>query len=417
MTSKVGRFRIWSSLRVSREWQPWLAGIAIVAVAGAGAGWLADAGLGGYQPLRALVCVVGLVLALVRPRAVLDLGARNPALLAFAAWSFASILWTRSHSETFTTLAGLGGVLLFGVVLALMELRYDSYAVVLWALTCTSVASYLVIFLAPGVGTVTVDHPTEGTIVQPIGVFIWNSDLGFSAALGCVIALSMFIRKRPKRRWAFFILAAFHAGLVWISNAATAVLVLVAGLTVILLTAHRKTSLPALFVAVAGLVGGILSFGVQGLADRALGLLGRSTTLTGRVDLWESTLEQARDSVWLGKGAGVEPNFDGLSNAVHSHNGFVQIYFDRGLIGVALIVVVVIWALAICLIARRWLGLSVVVMVVVANAANNYLSYASFGLLLLVWHSYSARHGTQASRVGSGAAREDARNSRVESAS
>lgn len=383
----------------ARDWRTWVAAIGLTASAGTGAGLLADGGMGGYLPLRAIVCLVGLVLAAANSRQVARVAKSNLAVFLFVAWSVTSLIWSRSPMDTLTTLAGLGGVVVFALALAVMGRNVRVDLLILWVFTVTTVVSYALIFAAPGVGTVTVDHPTEGTLAQPIGIFIWNSDLGFSAAIGSIVAIFAYVSGAGRRNWVWLPVAALQLGMVWLSNSATSVIVLVAGLAVLVLTAGRRVTLPILGAGLVGVVGGLIVLGPAGLLDRIFGLLGRSATLTGRVDLWESTLLQAQDTPLLGKGAGVEPSFAGLSNANHSHNGFVQIYFDRGAVGLILIVAVILFACIHSLRRRDWMGLSIVVMVVTANIANDYLSFASLGLLLLMWQAYNQAPGERGPRL------------------
>lgn len=69
---------------------------------------------------------------------------------------------------------------------------------------------------------------------------------------------------------------------------------------------------------------------------------GFDVTLTGRVTIWEKTLDAASDAPVLGRGF---PSFDhtsydfmwGIYRPAHAHNSFIQAYFELGYLGFALV--------------------------------------------------------------------------------
>lgn len=380
-----------------RDWRLWLATLGLLASAGTGAGFLRDAGLGGYTPLRIVTTLVALVLAVSLWRPVLQM-LPNPVVWVFVAWSVASLIWTQSTTETLTTLVGLGGTFAFGVVLAVLHRSFRVDTLMMWTFTATTLVSYVLILLVPSVGRQEVNHPTEGQFLQAHGVFIWNSDLGFSAAIAAVIAVSAFVHRWRTPRWWLIVVALLNMGMVVMSNAATSAIVLAVGLGVLIVTAGRLVMLGVVGLGVVGTAVGMVLWGVTGFFDQVLGLLGRSSTLTGRSALWESTLEQAESTKVLGKGAGVEPVFWGISRAEHSHNGFIQVYFDRGIVGAVLVVAVFLFAIYLIARQRDRLAAALLAMLVMANMANNYLSYASLGLMLLFLLSHVSLPGERGLR-------------------
>ena len=103
---------------------------------------------------------------------------------------------------------------------------------------------------------------------------------------------------------------------------------------------HPKQVLVCCFIAVACLIGLDATLGVSKMAIEALG---RNTTLTGRTDIWRVVKEQPINPVvgcgfltfWdTGMGQAV---VDELSDIKSSHNGYLEIYLDGGLIGVVLL--------------------------------------------------------------------------------
>jgi exopolysaccharide production protein ExoQ len=84
--------------------------------------------------------------------------------------------------------------------------------------------------------------------------------------------------------------------------------------------------------------------------DQAVGLLGRDVTLTGRTVIWDFSLTMIGREPLLGYGftafwEGANPPgrlfwMNGLRHFdIHSHNGFIQITLDLGLVGLGLFAV------------------------------------------------------------------------------
>jgi O-antigen ligase len=73
-------------------------------------------------------------------------------------------------------------------------------------------------------------------------------------------------------------------------------------------------------------------------------------TLTGRTVIWERTLEEASSRPLLGHGFASfdSPSLDyiwGVYRPPHAHNSFVQSYFDLGLVGLAVVLLLVFFHL------------------------------------------------------------------------
>ncbi|OCG74689.1 hypothetical protein A7J15_03925 [Microbacterium sediminis] len=310
---------------------------------------------------------------------------RNYLVVGFVAWSLVGLVWSEDRISTLTTVAGLGAIALLGAAMALLGRSLDIGMVLMWTFTATSLGSLLLVIAAPQVGAVWVSHPTEGLTFQPIGLFAWNSDLGFSAAVAAILALAAAFTKRS---WWLLLVVAFNGFMVWYSNsAASMITLLIASLALLLMQGWRwAVGLGA--VAIIGAAAGMLALTPVGFLDRLLGLLGRSSNLTGRVNLWAETLAQAMSHPVLGAGAGVEPDLAKLTTAIHSHNGFIQVFFDRGAVGILLFAALIVMAVVRAARNRDTTAATLIVAVVIANLANNYLTYASLGLLLLLWVSY-----------------------------
>jgi O-antigen ligase len=155
-----------------------------------------------------------------------------------------------------------------------------------------------------------------------------------------------------------------------------------------LLASGRVIALGTVSFAAAAAVLGVLFLGSSRFVELLLGLVQRSASLTGRTNLWRLALEQGAASPLWGQGFGLTPDYSGVSHANHAHNGFIQVFFDRGLVGV--LIFMVIFAAAFWAAVRRKdrTGVALITAVAVANLANDYLTFASLGLLVLLWQSF-----------------------------
>ncbi len=104
---------------------------------------------------------------------------------------------------------------------------------------------------------------------------------------------------------------------------------------------HKRTLVG--YALIALLIGlGLLH--AQEIREHILVALGRNVTLTGRTDIWSTVLEQ-HHAPWFGNGfymfwdtdAG-QAVFHALqANFVTAHSGYLEIYLDGGLVGIALL--------------------------------------------------------------------------------
>lgn len=97
------------------------------------------------------------------------------------------------------------------------------------------------------------------------------------------------------------------------------------------------------FIAVV-LVGGCVATLFISNFETIVGALGRDATLTGRTDIWQVVLEKIGERPWLGYGySGFWIGKEGGAaevwartnwEAPHSHNGFLDLCLDLGILGV-----------------------------------------------------------------------------------
>jgi Lipid A core - O-antigen ligase and related enzymes len=134
--------------------------------------------------------------------------------------------------------------------------------------------------------------------------------------------------------------------LLWKSHSATSLVAFLVAVFVMTLLGRRFVNrrLVGTYVLTAAvfLVVAQLSFG---LFSRLIELVGRNSTLTGRVDLWKQVLTidnnpilgAGYQSFWLGDRLKQMWSLQ-TYHVIQAHNGYLEIYLDLGLLGLAILV-------------------------------------------------------------------------------
>lgn len=298
-----------------------------------------------------------LPLVLVDYHKVLGNYARYWWIFAFAIFACLSMFWSAAPSQTMRT----GIQYLSHVVCALIVMRtIDIRTLVRGALIGAGIVlAYSFVF-----GVYHAD-PLDGT-VSFVGAFASKNQLGFYASLGVYFAMAAVVILGERGFWVpvsagVGLLAAYALAA---SQSATSVLttaaIVACGLGLRVLTwlspAHRKS----LFIGgvIVLVVGGaaFISAGGYGLV---LAAFGKDVTLTGRTYLWQQGIEAAFANPWFGVGYQAywvqgfseaerlwEEFYIGTRSGFHFHNTFIEATVETGVIGLALLCMVLIVTIA-----------------------------------------------------------------------
>jgi O-antigen ligase len=267
-------------------------------------------------------------------------------------WAAASILWSPEPGTTFRELVRL--YLYVGVAAAIAR-RFDPRS-----LCC-------VLAIALG-GSVLVAFGYE---VITGGFQPWHSDyrltgsmhsniLAAQAAVVAVIAYAFAVRRDPRATmwWTVFFIA---TGIVYLTKARTALVSVAAGAAAVHIVGRPVRNWMLLATTAASLLAVVLLAATMfsafdGREAQLITSLGRTddtAALTGRVPLWNFVGEQLSGHELQGYGWGafwlVERTLtahDALGwYPRHSHNAYLQIVVNLGIIGLVIAVAVGIWAL------------------------------------------------------------------------
>ncbi|CDZ36044.1 O-antigen ligase family protein [Neorhizobium galegae] len=195
-----------------------------------------------------------------------------------------------------------------------------------------------------------------------VGAFSSKNQLGFYASLGLLFAASYLLIWRQKGLW---LVASGGVGLLsayclLASQSATSaittagVLALCLGYMPVahLAPNHRKLLVAGLVVIAVVAVIGALQVGA---VDAVLGIFGKDSTLTGRTYLWQQGIEAIRENPILGTGyqgywvpgfADAERLWDDFfitaRSGFHFHNTFIEVAVETGLVGLALLCMIML---------------------------------------------------------------------------
>ncbi|MGJ8651550.1 MAG: O-antigen ligase family protein [Opitutaceae bacterium] len=187
------------------------------------------------------------------------------------------------------------------------------------------------------------------------GIFTQPNVLGRVAGLGFILAVMLMLSNRSSKVWALPMVG-MAAVLLVACNSMTSILAVTFALSIFFL--YKLVGHPvgsgqvALGVWFALCIGGILYLYQDALIQLIFGLLGRSTDLTGRVDLWDGLWAAVFKKPFLGYGysgfwggepilaAGVLDNAGWTTES--AHNGLMEIALHLGLLGVVVFCVTVV---------------------------------------------------------------------------
>lgn len=266
-------------------------------------------------------------------------------LVALLAWAVASVAWSRFPADSVTQVINFGVWTAVGVGLASSgSTRAVGLVWVRMAYPTVLLALYSSIGYAAGGGR--------------DGLFNSKNHVGFAAA-SCIIPIIAMHWSRHRLVVGAFVSMALTAAV--LANSQTGVtLVVVIPLFFVAVHALSRTRFTALsaagFVSAAavGFMGVLFS---QFLLGAFTGLLGRDSELSGRDGIWDAVIVGVRERPVLGTGIGgvwtrrtEEPTLSVLLDVPlnvreatgHAHNGLLDAALQLGLVGAALLLLVVL---------------------------------------------------------------------------
>jgi exopolysaccharide production protein ExoQ len=299
------------------------------------------------------ISVVGIgIVCLPWIRQIVFLAWTNRFSLLFMLLVLMSAAW--SIHPDLTIRRGLGYVLTI-LIAAYLSLRFDlidRMKVLSAGFAVSAIGSLLFVAAFPQYGIM-----QDGELAGAWrGVFMHKNHFGPVMAVAVFTELFILVADRRRSRWRFASLSTYFA-LVVLSHSATALLLSMAYLAgtcfYLLWQRDKLTGVVISIMATILLFSSLFTLWVD--PGFALGIVGRDATLTGRTEIWPAIIELIGERPMLGWGYRAMFQSDDASTAVidrvaswgvsSSHNGFLEIALELGVLGVGVILVVIAIAL------------------------------------------------------------------------
>lgn len=302
-----------------------------------------------------LLLVLGLYIVSTRSRQAVAILRANPTILIYFALCLISLLWADYPFVVFKRwIRSVGDVVMVLIILTERN-RLDALKVILSRIAYLVVPiSILFIRFYPSLGR----SYSRGGVPEWTGVGTDKNALGMICMIYGVCLLWRWIgtysmRKSRRRSRSLIVMGAVLAMilyLLYVVDSQTALSCFVMANILIVMTARsaafRKPRV--LTFVVVGMVAFCFSVLILGVGGVLLKLLGRNPTLTGRTEVWQTLIPHAVNP-WIG--AGYENFWIGermelfirlLGGLNQAHNGYIEIYLNLGLLGLALLAGIIV---------------------------------------------------------------------------
>ena len=266
----------------------------------------------------------------------------NALILMLIALVPLSTLWSVEPEKTLSASIAMLGTCLFGLYLASNYSPKQQLQLLGWSFVISIILSFVFAIALRKYGLMGGIHAGAWR-----GIYTHKNWLGRMMLLASGI-LSLLANDAKRHRsflWIFFSLAFL---LLLLSRSSSslinAVIILFTVWVSRILRFHTKLLIPIILSAIA--VGVILSLSATSIAELIVGSVGKDLSGTGRTDIWPYSIEKFYQRPFLGYGFAVFWNgLKGESAIIvralkwpvpNSHNGFIDLGIDLGLLGISL---------------------------------------------------------------------------------
>ena len=296
------------------------------------------------------IAVVSLLLMVRIWKRVIPLVARGILLGVLIAIIVVSVFWSDAPSTTLSQLIYFLRVSLFGVYLSTRYSLKEQLRLLAWALGIGALLSIIFALALPSYGVMGMGSTLFQQELAHAGA--WKGVYGHKNILGRIMVLStvvflLVVNSSSRYRWVGWVGFGLSFLLVLGSTSKSALIILLSVLA--LLPFYRalrwKYTLAVPLFITTILVSSSVAVLLVGNAETILAAFGRDLTFTGRTGLWAAVLDKIWERPWLGYGyGGFWRGFTGESadlyriltwSAPHSHNGFLDLWLDLGLLGLS----------------------------------------------------------------------------------
>lgn len=334
-------------------------------------------------------------------------------LLLMFSFAMLSVFWAFVPDDTLISVRALLRTTIIGTYFGACFSSADQRKIISKILFLWGVASLLAAFV-PGYGIVS----GGGHAGNLVGIFSFKNSLGVSMALATIMAFTAFINGQGNRLVIKLSLLIAPI-MVFMSGSKTSLVALFAAFSILPFYFFSrqyfkvKTALYAFTGSVSVIVTLVFFYNYETILETVVvDWLGKDLTFTGRFPLWAAIVRQGLERPILGFGHGGFWNTEyGLNvgfskggwpplpktglylETMHSHNGFVEVFVQLGIIGVILALahfLILLVRLNFLTFIQKdseslWMLQTVILMFVVnLTEASNILAASSFDWILYV---------------------------------
>ena len=279
-------------------------------------------------------------------------------LVAFVGLAVLSTLWSDNPAITFRRSVALCFTVVFGFYLANRYSLKEQLRLLAWM-------SGVCIFFSVPFQLLHVGSPVSDMLGAWYGIFVDKSIFGMAMALSVVIFM-LRAKAEPNRRWHMRLGMLSALVMLLLSRSETPLVTIILMVFLLplsgILRKKIRTVLKGMTLAAVGGAG--LLFVLFTHWGSFTNALGRGQTMSGRLQLWAFCAVMALQKPWLGYGySAFWSGMNGPSYRIirafgipiaHAHNAFLQTWLDLGLLGLALLVLIlVVYPVRAALLIRR----------------------------------------------------------------
>ncbi len=286
---------------------------------------------------------VAILLLLARWQRTVRTALRDKFLWILLTIVICSFLWSDFPSDSLRSGIVAWQTACFSLYVASCYTLKQQICLMSWAMGIASVLAILYTLAMPGMGI----HMAGEHAGAWRGLYAHKNSLSQIAAYSAIVLLFLPATQRGWHRYLGWGLFGLAVGLLLLSTSKTGLMVFLCSMTLFRLykaVRWRNTNSILILVIIILIFSAVVIL-LVGNAEAVLNALGRDLTLTGRTEIWGGAIGYIKQQPWFGYGrAGFWHPKSGKALAIgeelganyappHSHNGFVDVSCDLGLIG------------------------------------------------------------------------------------
>jgi exopolysaccharide production protein ExoQ len=371
--------------------------------------------------INILIYVIVLILIIGRLKRFTYVALKDPSLLLLIGIAVTSVYWSVSPSNTLQEVRALLRSLLFSIYLAMQYTPKEQIRLLSWVTGLALIMSCIVCLFLPSYG-LAVD---EGHYAAWQGIFNHKQMFGRYLAFASTIFLVNTIAHKDKK-WMRIIWLGFIFMLTILSQSKTSLIAFI--MLLLSLPVHKiilQKKARGLLIIIAFFLTFLISIMLAlNLEDIVVGSLGKNLEFNGRTPIWSMIINKGLERPFLGYGynafwtsnestfiimnswARGQESFVSGEDVFHSHNGFLDLFIQIGIIGSIIfaynLIVTISRVIQLLLITRQveyfWM-LQFTAVYIVFNMAEGQTLLSTNNILWIIYGYVSFSSALQLNRI------------------